>query len=220
MQAPTAGSPESARLQARALVAGSCPPRRSRFTCASVWPTVSRSFGCRCRRRSASPSPSTVPRTSAFSGSYGHQLRLENLITRLDIYAVFCVFRICVRDLGRLARESGTAQRRRGCSLVLVRRTCHRRIGRHCPPTLASLARVRSHRRHWAWPRIYLAGAHVIKWFPDRRGMATGMAIMEFGGGAMIGAPLADRLMKLFATPTTVVSGRHFSRSPPSISYS
>jgi len=44
----------------------------------------------------------------------------------------------------------------------------------------------------------------LIKWFPDRRGMATGMAIMGFGGGAMIGAPLADRLMKIFATPTSV----------------
>jgi len=44
----------------------------------------------------------------------------------------------------------------------------------------------------------------LIKWFPDRRGMATGMAIMGFGGGAMIGAPLADRLMKYFATPTSV----------------
>ncbi|HEX4387262.1 MAG TPA: MFS transporter, partial [Steroidobacteraceae bacterium] len=39
---------------------------------------------------------------------------------------------------------------------------------------------------------------------PDRRGMATGMAIMGFGGGAMIGAPLADRLMKLFSTSTSV----------------
>ena len=44
----------------------------------------------------------------------------------------------------------------------------------------------------------------LIKWFPDRRGMATGMAIMGFGGGAMIGAPLADRLMKYFASPTSV----------------
>jgi MFS family permease len=44
----------------------------------------------------------------------------------------------------------------------------------------------------------------LIKWFPDRRGMATGMAIMGFGGGAMIGAPLADRLMKFYATPTSV----------------
>ena len=44
----------------------------------------------------------------------------------------------------------------------------------------------------------------LIKWFPDRRGMATGLAIMGFGGGAMIGAPLADRLMNLFASPTSV----------------
>ncbi|KAB2940527.1 OFA family MFS transporter [Hyphomicrobium sp.] len=35
----------------------------------------------------------------------------------------------------------------------------------------------------------------LIKWFPDRRGMATGMAIMGFGGGAMIGSPLAAILM-------------------------
>jgi MFS family permease len=44
----------------------------------------------------------------------------------------------------------------------------------------------------------------LIKWFPDRRGMATGMAIMGFGGGAMIGSPLADKLMKFYATPTSV----------------
>ena len=44
----------------------------------------------------------------------------------------------------------------------------------------------------------------LIKWFPDRRGMATGMAIMGFGGGAMIGAPLADKLMKHFANAGSV----------------
>ena len=38
----------------------------------------------------------------------------------------------------------------------------------------------------------------LIRWFPDRRGMATGMAIMGFGGGAMIGAPLKAYLLKLF----------------------
>jgi MFS family permease len=44
----------------------------------------------------------------------------------------------------------------------------------------------------------------LIKWFPDKRGLATGMAIMGFGGGAMIGAPLADKLMKRFATTDSV----------------
>jgi MFS family permease len=41
----------------------------------------------------------------------------------------------------------------------------------------------------------------LVKWFPDRRGMATGLAIMGFGGGAMIGSPLATLLMEKFASP-------------------
>jgi MFS family permease len=44
----------------------------------------------------------------------------------------------------------------------------------------------------------------LIKWFPDRRGMATGMAIMGFGGGAMIGSPLAERLMNYYKSATSV----------------
>jgi len=40
----------------------------------------------------------------------------------------------------------------------------------------------------------------LIKWFPDRPGMATGLAIMGFGGGAMIGSPLAVWLMNYFRT--------------------
>tara|TARA_B110000977_G_C11048897_1_gene481598 strand:+ start:147 stop:1832 length:1686 start_codon:yes stop_codon:yes gene_type:complete len=38
----------------------------------------------------------------------------------------------------------------------------------------------------------------LIKWFPDRRGMAAGMAIMGFGGGAMIGTPLKEFFIRLF----------------------
>jgi MFS family permease len=38
----------------------------------------------------------------------------------------------------------------------------------------------------------------LIKWFPDRPGLATGLAIMGFGGGAMIGGPLAIQLMAHF----------------------
>jgi len=44
----------------------------------------------------------------------------------------------------------------------------------------------------------------LIKWFPDRPGMATGMAIMGFGGGAMIGSPLSVSLMKYFSSDTSV----------------
>jgi MFS family permease len=44
----------------------------------------------------------------------------------------------------------------------------------------------------------------LIKWFPDRPGMATGMAIMGFGGGAFIASPLSVWLMQQFSSPTHV----------------
>jgi MFS family permease len=43
----------------------------------------------------------------------------------------------------------------------------------------------------------------LIKWFPDRPGLATGTAIMGFGGGALVGAPLAVLLMKHFSSATS-----------------
>jgi MFS family permease len=56
--------------------------------------------------------------------------------------------------------------------------------------------------------------ATLLRWFADRPGLATGLAIMGFGGGALIGSPLATRLMAHFATasstgvaPTLVVMG-------------
>jgi MFS family permease len=50
----------------------------------------------------------------------------------------------------------------------------------------------------------------LIKWFPDRPGLATGMAIMGFGGGAMIGSPLAIKLMAHFRTATDLGVGKTF----------
>jgi MFS family permease len=52
----------------------------------------------------------------------------------------------------------------------------------------------------------------LIKWFPDRPGLATGMAIMGFGGGALIATPLSRQLMGLYdpaydGTAATVASG-------------
>jgi MFS family permease len=44
----------------------------------------------------------------------------------------------------------------------------------------------------------------LIKWFPDRPGMATGLAIMGFGGGALIASPLAVSLMAHFKSATSV----------------
>ena len=58
----------------------------------------------------------------------------------------------------------------------------------------------------------------LIKWFPDRRGMATGFAIMGYGGGALVGSPLAVWLMGKFAvggvqgvsTTLMVIGGLYF----------
>ncbi len=51
----------------------------------------------------------------------------------------------------------------------------------------------------------------LIKWFPDRPGLATGMAIMGFGGGAMIASPLSAKLLGFyddsFDTATGIASG-------------
>ena len=50
----------------------------------------------------------------------------------------------------------------------------------------------------------------LIKWFPDHPGLATGMAIMGFGGGAMIGSPLSIKLMAYFHTSSDVGVGKTF----------
>ena len=50
----------------------------------------------------------------------------------------------------------------------------------------------------------------LVKWFPDRPGMATGMAIMGFGGGAFIGSNLSLLLMNTFKTATSVGVGKTF----------
>lgn len=53
----------------------------------------------------------------------------------------------------------------------------------------------------------------LIKWFPDRPGLATGMAIMGFGGGALVAAPLSNALLSGFdpdfiaTDPGAVASG-------------
>jgi len=64
----------------------------------------------------------------------------------------------------------------------------------------------------------------LIRWFPDRRGMATGMAIMGFGGGAMIAAPVKGWLLSLYqsaptylgssdAVQTVIENGRVFAET-------
>lgn len=44
----------------------------------------------------------------------------------------------------------------------------------------------------------------LVKWFPDRRGMATGMAVLGFGGGALIAAPVKERLIQAVGVAPTL----------------
>ncbi|MSV34687.1 MAG: MFS transporter [Bryobacterales bacterium] len=66
----------------------------------------------------------------------------------------------------------------------------------------------------------------LVKWFPDRRGMATGMAIMGFGGGAFLAGYLNVYFMKLLGVPVTLlalggsyfvimITGARMIRRPP-----
>lgn len=85
-----------------------------------------------------------------------------------------------------------------------------------CGSLLISAAGIYSHQLWMMWLGSGVIGgiglglgyispvSTLIKWFPDRRGMATGMAIMGFGGGALVGAPLADILMTHFRTAQEV----------------
>ena len=58
----------------------------------------------------------------------------------------------------------------------------------------------------------------LIKWFPDRPGMATGLAIMGFGGGAIIASPLENSLLTRSATSRTTGSSARSSCSAASTS--
>lgn len=55
----------------------------------------------------------------------------------------------------------------------------------------------------------------LMKWFPDRPGLATGLAIMGFGGGALIASPASNRLMEALSSRTAPRdSSRRLSPSP------
>src|SRR5437870_6486527 len=78
-----------------------------------------------------------------------------------------------------------------------------------------------SRRRHTRWPRDWSSDvcssdlgfglglcyivpvATLIKWFPDKRGMITGLAVAGFGAGALVTAPVAQRLIPSMGLPAT-----------------
>ena len=50
-------------------------------------------------------------------------------------------------------------------------------------------------------------GSPVARRFPDKRGLATGAAVMGFGGGAMVAAPLDSYLLSYYSSPPTLLGG-------------
>ena len=68
--------------------------------------------------------------------------------------------------------------------------------------------------------------ATLIRWFPDRRGLITGLAVAGFGAGALVTAPVAERLLSSVGIPSTfailgttylvaVVGAGLFMKNPP-----
>lgn len=68
--------------------------------------------------------------------------------------------------------------------------------------------------------------ATLIKWFPDKRGMITGLAVAGFGAGALVTAPVAEKLIPSVGLPTTfailgsayliaILGSAFFMKNPP-----
>jgi hypothetical protein len=131
-----------------------------------------------------------------------HQLRLEDLHPGLDVHPVLRVPGLLGRAVGRLAGARRPAQGRRGAALCWCGGMLFSALGIYAP-VLDDAAGLGRDRRHRPGPGLHLARVDPDQVVPDRRGMATGMAIMGFGGGAMIGSPLAAELMKTLP-PTSV----------------
>ena len=155
---------------------------------------------------SAAPAPGLRRGHELLRRTVRHRAATGSISTLGWMYTLFFVFLGCAAALwGGWLEHAGPRKAGVVVGGVLVRR--HADLGR------------RASTLHQFWLMILGSGviggiglglgyispvSTLIKWFPDRRGMATGMAIMGFGGGAMIGSPLAAELMKHFATPTDV----------------
>ncbi len=117
------------------------------------------------------------------------------------IFSIAIVFLgLSAAVFGKWLERAGPRKAMFACSCLFRQRFRCLRGWRSDPSALAHLSGLWRDWRHWSWPRLHLPGFDLIKWFPDRPGMATGMAIMGFGGGALIGAPLATNLMAYFRT--------------------
>ena len=183
-------------------IAGWCLRPRSRSISASAWRTASASSGCRCRGLIGGGKPLACPAGSGILNAL-FTTSCDWLVADLN-----WVFTLFIVVLGVSAAVWGGWLERAGPRKAGV-------IAALCwsGGLLLGAVGIITHQLWILWLGTGVLGgiglglgyispvSTLIKWFPDRRGMATGMAIMGFGGGAMIGAPLAQMLMAHFATP-------------------
>ena len=179
------------------------PPAALASTSASAWPMASACSGCRCRALGITKSVA-CPDLSLFSALF--TTTCDWRVTDLGwMYTLFFVV------LGSSAALWGGWLERAGPRKAgVVAALCW------CGGMVLGAVGVLMHQLWLMWLGSGVIGgiglglgyispvSTLVKWFPDRRGMATGMAIMGFGGGAMIGAPLANMLMNYYRTPTSV----------------
>ncbi len=131
-----------------------------------------------------------------------HRLRLDAVRPRLDVHSLLRGARILRGDLGGWLERAGPRKAGLVAAFCWAGGPRNFRRRRLPAPVVADVAGLRNHRRIGLGLGYISPVSTLVKWFPDRRGMATGMAIMGFGGGAMIGSPLATQLMAFFKTKT------------------
>ena len=135
-----------------------------------------------------------IPLTQLIGVSKSIAGRLEAVPDRLDFFAGDRD----ARPLGRNFRQMARGRRARA-------KRCSRRrfaspgilyfLSSACSPTSSgcSTLATESSAESASGSATFRPVSTLIKWFPDRPGLATGMAIMGFGGGAMIGFAAGDQ---------------------------
>jgi MFS transporter, OFA family, oxalate/formate antiporter len=147
------------------------------------------------------------------------------------ISQVTLTFTICILVLGFAAFLGGLWQTRSGPRVVAV-------IGALLYGVGTALASTAAHGIGWLYATYGVVGgigcglayivpvAVLVKWFPDRRGFITGVAVGGFGAGALVTAPIATHLIAAVGVITTFlylgiayavfgVASAFFMQNPP-----
>ncbi|MGC4807808.1 OFA family MFS transporter [Micromonospora sp. DT233] len=138
---------------------------------------------------------------------YATSVYKNSLITHFDVSqtAIGVIFSIAIVMLGLSAAVAGTWVERNGPRKAMFVAACFWAVG-----FLVGALGIATSQLWLLYLGYGLLGgiglgigyispvSTLIKWFPDRPGLATGLAIMGFGGGAMVASPLSRQLLSLY----------------------